>query len=630
MTLTPQWLDELRARVTLSALIGKTVKVTRAGREYKACCPFHNEKTPSFTINDEKGFYHCFGCGAHGDAIRWMTEQRGLSFMDAIKELAAGAGMDVPAADPKAAERSERQSTLRDVTTSAQEWFVQQLGGLDGAHAREYLVKRGLSQETARKYGIGFAPDARGKLKSALDKKHPVPQLIESGMLISVDGKEPYDRFRGRLMIPIKDARGRVIAFGGRILGDGEPKYLNSPDTPLFDKGRTLYNLDIASPASRRTNRVIVVEGYMDVIALGQAGIEDAVAPLGTALTEQQIEMLWRMVPTPLLCFDGDAAGHKAAMRAAYRALPLLKPGHSVSFVTLPAGQDPDDIVSKQGAAAFETLLAAAKPLVERLWEDALAAAPIKTPEERAAFKQRLAAIVTAIADRDIAALYREEYRERYDAMFFAKKGAPFQPRQSGFVSRAPAPSARGRWQPQPRNLPPTDDAHRVKGNGVAAPVIAAIISGLLRYPAKLSEHAEQLSALQIPDSQLADLLSEMLDAAMLKERLDTAGLLTILEPSMVYNKALMLLRADRMPFSFTHNLDGLDDTGHRVARAQSDLDEVIGTATAWPEVEAALDDATRRMAISMDEESFAEQQRLLQVQRELRQRLGDLMQAGD
>ena len=630
MTLTPQWLDELRARVTLSALIGKTVKVTRAGREYKACCPFHNEKTPSFTINDEKGFYHCFGCGAHGDAIRWMTEQRGLSFMDAIKELAAGAGMDVPAADPRAAEKAERQSTLRDVMTSSQEWFVQQLGSIDGAHARDYLTKRGITEKTARTFGLGFAPDARGKLKAALDKKHPVPQLIESGMLIAVEDKEPYDRFRGRLMIPIKDARGRVIAFGGRILGDGEPKYLNSPDTPLFDKGRTLYNLDIASPASRKSGRIIVVEGYMDVIALAQAGFDDAVAPLGTALTEQQIEMLWRMVPAPILCFDGDAAGHKAAMRAANRALPLLKPGYSVTFVSLPSGQDPDDIVSKQGAAAFETLLTGAQPLVERLWQDALVAAPINTPEERAAFKQRLADIVTAIADRDIAALYREEYRERYDAMFFGRKNPAFQPRRGEFTPRAPATPGRGRWQAQPRILPPTDDTRRIKGNGLAAPIMAAIIGGLLRYPVKLSEHAEQLATLRPADSELAILLSEMLDAAMLKERLDTAGLLTILEPSIVYNKALMLLRADRMPFSFTHNLDGLDDAGHRMARAQSDLDEAIGTAIAWPEIETALDDATRRMASSMDEESFAEQQRLLKVKRELTQRLGDLMQAGE
>src|SRR3546814_4056751 len=240
MALSPQWLDELRSRVTLSTLIGRTVKITRAGREYKACCPFHNEKTPSFPINDEKGFYHCFGCSAHGDAIRWMTDQRGLSFMDAVKELAAEAGMEVPAPDPRAAKKAEAQASLRDVTQAAADWFAQQLDSSNGAPARDYLTKRGISEATRRAFGFGLAPDSRTALKEAL-KTYPSAMLVESGMLISVDGKEPYDRFRGRLMIPIRDARGRVIAFGGRILGakesrGGEPKYLNSPDTPLFDK----------------------------------------------------------------------------------------------------------------------------------------------------------------------------------------------------------------------------------------------------------------------------------------------------------------------------------------------------------------------------------------------------------
>lgn len=550
--------------------------------------------------------------------------------MDAIKELAAKAGMEVPAADPRAAAKAERQSTLRDVMASAQEWFVQQIGGIEGNSARDYLAKRGISQMTARVFGIGFAPDARSNLKSTLDKKHPVPQLIESGMLISVEGKEPYDRFRGRLMIPIKDGRGRVIAFGGRILGDGEPKYLNSPDTPLFDKGRTLYNLDLASPASRRTDRVIVVEGYMDVIALAQAGIEDAVAPLGTALTEQQIEMLWRMVSTPILCFDGDAAGQKAAMRAASRALPLLRPGHSVNFVHLPTGQDPDDIVSKQGATAFEALLGEAQPLVERLWQDALTTAPVDTPEQRAAFKQRLNDIVAAIGNQDIAAHYREIYRERYESMFFAKATAKPFDQTRNFVSRPQASRRKGGWQLSPQILPPKNDTQRIKSGALSSSVIAAIIGGLLRYPAKLSEHGEQLSALPTSDSDLAKLLAEMLDATMLKERLDTATLLTILEQSVVYNKALTLLRADNMPFSFTRSYENQDDSGHLAARAQSDLDEVIGTAVAWPEIELALDDATRRMAISMDEDSFAEQQRLLKVKTELTQRLSDLMQVSE
>ena len=320
MTLSPQWLDELRARTLLSAVIAPSVKLIRAGREWKACCPFHNEKTPSFTINDEKGFYHCFGCGAHGDAIRFLTDARGLPFMDAVKELAGKAGMEVPAPDPQARERAERTASLTDVMAACQKWFAEQLQGVDGSSAREYLKKRGIGAETVSRFGIGLAPDSRNALRRALASLGE-DKLIETGMLIHPEegGKEPYDRFRGRLMIPIRDQRGRVIAFGGRILGEGEPKYLNSPDTPLFDKGRTLYNIDRAGPASRQAKRLIVVEGYMDVIALDRAGIAEAVAPNGTAVTEAQLERMWRLDPAPILCFDGDSAGRKAAIRAAMR-----------------------------------------------------------------------------------------------------------------------------------------------------------------------------------------------------------------------------------------------------------------------------------------------------------------------
>ena len=290
MTLSPAWLDELRSRTTLSAIIAPTVKLIRAGREWKACCPFHNEKTPSFTVNDDKHFYHCFGCGAHGDAIRFLTDHRGLPFMDAVKELAAKAGMEVPAPDPRSKERSERASSLTEVTAAAQRWFAEQLQGIAGAAARDYCKRRGIGPETIERFGIGLAPDTRGALKTALASLGE-DRLIETGMLIKPEepGKASYDRFRGRLMFPVRDARGQVIAFGGRILGEGEPKYLNSPDTPLFDKGRTLYNIDRAGPASRKAGRLIVVEGYMDVIALDRAEIAEAAPPNGTAVTEAQL-----------------------------------------------------------------------------------------------------------------------------------------------------------------------------------------------------------------------------------------------------------------------------------------------------------------------------------------------------
>lgn len=620
MSLTPQWLDELRARTTLSTLIGRSIKVTRAGREYKACCPFHNEKTPSFTINDEKGFYHCFGCGAHGDAIRWMTEQRGLAFMDAVKELAATAGMDVPAPDPRAAKQQEEAKSLRDVTAAAADWFTAQLDGIDGAGARAYLAKRGISDATRRAFGFGLAPDSRSALKSAL-KEFPVPMLVEAGMLIAVDDKEPYDRFRGRLMIPIRDARGRVIAFGGRILGDGEPKYLNSPDTPLFDKGRILYNLDRASPASRQTNRIIVVEGYMDVIALAEAGIADAVAPLGTALTEAQIGLLWRMVPVPILCFDGDAAGQKAAMRAAMRALPLLRPGYSLAFATLPAGQDPDDLVRSGGAAALEALLGDAQPLVDRLWAHELAAAPVNTPEERAALKSRVIALADSIADADVRHHYREAYRERLDALFARPRQAPHS-RQN-----RPAPPRR-RWLPDPRLQPAHSETRELAAIGVAAPLVAALLGGLLRYPGALGRHQDALARLTIANRADAALLDAMLDAAISQQGLDTKALLAILAATKVYNRALTLLRADAMHFSFNRRED--DETGAVRARALRDLDEFIAVLVSQPEIRAQLARATAEFAVSLDAEGLAEQARLRALDAELTKRLADLSDSGN
>jgi DNA primase len=397
MSILPQFLDELRSRTTLSSLVGQSVKLSKAGREHKGCCPFHNEKTPSFYVNDDKGFYHCFGCSAHGDAIRWMTDQRGLSFIDAVKELADAAGMQVPAADPKAAERAERANSLYDLMKAAADWFVEQLGGVEGGQARAYLDKRGLKPETVKTFGMGYAPDSKGKLKTAL-AHFGEDNLIEAGLLIKVDDKDSYDRFRGRLMIPILDARGRVIAFGGRILGVGEPKYLNSPDTPLFDKGRTLYNIDKAGPESRKTGRVIAVEGYLDVIMLAQAEIHDVVAPLGTALTENQIELLWRQVNVPILCFDGDSAGQKAAVRAANRALPILRPGFSLSFVKLAEGQDPADMVERGAAAALKLLLSSNKSEMSSvLWESEVFAEPLATPEARAGLRQRLDQLASGI-----------------------------------------------------------------------------------------------------------------------------------------------------------------------------------------------------------------------------------------
>lgn len=631
MSLTPAFLDELRMRTSLSTLIGRTIKVTKAGREYKACCPFHNEKTPSFTINDEKGFYHCFGCGAHGDAIRWMTDQRGLPFMEAVKELAQAASMDVPAPDPRAAKRAEAAKGLHDAMAAAQSFFEEQLGGIDGAEARTYLAKRGISDATRRAFGFGYSPDSRGRLKSAL-KDFGDPMLIEAGLLIDPDAldgdakrttkRDSYDRFRGRLMLPIRDIRGRVIAFGGRILGAGEPKYLNSPDTPLFDKGRTLYNIDRASPASRNTGRVIVVEGYMDVIALAQAGFGDAVAPLGTALTEHQIERLWKMVEVPILCFDGDSAGQKAAIRAAMRALPLLRPGHSLAFATLPVGKDPDDLIRAEGPAAMNAVLTNAQPLVDRLWNHEQSVAPLDTPEQKAALKQRLGAITEAIQHSDVRAHYAHAFRERYDALFFARPAFNAAPRGQGG-------GAAGRWQRDRKGnwkaplAPAGAEARAIGATGMEQRLLRAVLASLLRHPEQIPRHRETLSSLHVADPVLAELLAAMIAASMRKETVVTGTLLTILGQGEVYNMAKGMLRADT--FTFTPNRMIPD-----ASRLSRDLEEAIGVMAQGPELEAALAESTRRFESDFSEANFAQQQRIRALKAEHDQRLAELAQPQD
>jgi DNA primase len=418
MSITPQWKDELRARVTLSTVVMRTTKLQKAGREWKACCPFHDEKTPSFYVNDQKGFYHCFGCGAHGDVISWMTEQRGLSFIDAIKELASEAGMEVPAPDPVAAKKAEKRASLIDVTTEAQDWYVHNLRSAEGRAALAYLNRRGLKPETLREFGFGYAPESKQALATALPRFED-QMLVESGMRILTDDGTTYDRFRGRVMLPIQDARGRVIAFGGRTLDkrDGVAKYLNSPDTPLFDKGRTLYNLHRASPASRQSGRVVVVEGYMDVVALAQAGIADAVAPLGTALTEMQLEMLWRMVEKPVLCFDGDNAGQRAAERALRRAAQSLRAPNSLSFVRLPQGLDPDDFLRKHGAKRFEELLGDGAEIEDFIWSLEASKTDFAIASEKASLRQRLEEWALQFEDKT----YRYELKRTLLDRYFEK-----------------------------------------------------------------------------------------------------------------------------------------------------------------------------------------------------------------
>jgi DNA primase len=619
VSLSSQWLDELRARTVLSAVISPTVKLTRAGREWKACCPFHNEKTPSFTVNDDKGFYHCFGCGAHGDAIRFLTDNRGMPFMDAVKELAAKAGLEVPAPDPKAKEQSERTASLTYVMGEVAKWYAEQLHGIGGGNAREYLKRRGLDLDTVQRFGIGLAPDNRSALKRALGKLGE-DQLIDTGMLIKPDSGESYDRFRGRLMIPIRDARGRVIAFGGRILGEGEPKYLNSPDTPLFDKGRTLYNIDRASAASRAAKRLIVVEGYMDVIALDRAGIAEAVAPNGTAVTHAQLERMWQLDPSPIMCFDGDSAGKKAAIRAALRALPLLGPERTLRFVELPAGQDPDDVIRTAAAAggneaarqragreAMEALLENPEPLDARLWRHEIENEPLNTPEAWAGLKQRLIAHAATIAHPDLGRIYREDWLRR-----FHEQRRPEGARPGVVTAQRRGSFKNGRFVPP---APPVGgEARSIASTGIDAPTARALILGFANYPEELPAHCEQLASLPIPDRKTAELRDEMINAAFSGSTLDQKALHTILG-----GDGAMGGKGPRaMGFSFTRRDSDPD-------RARSDLAAAVEIIAAAEEVGQALESATERLKRDFTDEALEEQQRLIQAQHGLRQRLASL-----
>ncbi|WP_119422421.1 DNA primase [Desertibaculum subflavum] len=517
MAFPPRFLEELRDRVSLAGVIGRRVKLQRRGRSHVGLCPFHNEKTPSFNVIDEKGFYHCFGCGAHGDAIEFVRRTEGLSFVEAVERLAGEAGLPVPQADPAERERFEREAKLRDPLESAARWFEQQLRAPGAATARRYIEGRGLRGETIARFRLGYAPASRTALKEALLKEgHAEAALVEAGLLRQPDdGGATYDYFRDRIMFPIADARGRVIGFGARAMGDAQPKYLNSPETPLFRKGRTLYNLAIAREASRGAGAVIAVEGYMDVIALAEAGIEHAVAPLGTALTEEQMQVLWRLVPEPHLCFDGDNAGVRAALRAAERALPLLKPGHSFRFVMLPEGEDPDSLVRKSGRPAFDAALGQALPLAELLWRATRAAHPADTPERQAAFEAAVKAIPARIEDPTVRDYYERWIYEKLREGKFQARQRPWsaKPRQWQAPSRGHAFTPTGPL----RKLPSLADTRSRRERSVMALVLA--------HPALLAHVDETLGDIEFSRPELDRLRHAVLEAAARFPALDSETL---------------------------------------------------------------------------------------------------------
>ena len=433
MALPPGFLDELRARTPLAPLIGRRVRIERSGRQWKACCPFHGEKTPSFHIYDDH--YHCFGCGAHGDAITFVMQAERASFAEAVERLAREAGLEVPRPSPQAAETERKRQDLTAVLDLAARSFQSRLFLPEGRRALDYLLGRGLSEATIRRFGLGWSP-GRGALAADLGREGVESALMSEAGLTRADpeGGRVRELFFERVMFPIRDRVGRVISFGGRVLGDGQPKYLNGPETALFSKRRTLYGLDLARAA--RGAETVVVEGYLDVIALHQAGFAGAVAPLGTALTEEHLAELWRLSPAPVLCFDGDAAGRRAALRTVELALPRLAHDRSLRFAVLPDGEDPDTLVRRQGVGAMRAVLDAPRPLAEMLFDLLREATGSHTEEQRATLGARIEATASLIPDRNLRFEYRKAMLNRLKAIGYQSYRSRSTPTPSPAIAR--------------------------------------------------------------------------------------------------------------------------------------------------------------------------------------------------
>lgn len=526
---TPDFLDELKARLRPSDVIGRSVKLKKQGNEWAGLSPFTKEKTPSFFVNDQKGFYHCFSSGKHGDIISFLQETQRLTFHEAIERLAEEAGLPLPAEAPGEAERAAKAQGLTEACEAAAVFFAKSLHRNQGRGALDYLRGRDVTDAQIDAFDIGFAPSGRTELKDYLiNKGFTEDVLVEAGLVIKPeDGSAGYDRFRNRVMFPIRGARDRVIAFGGRALDpNARAKYLNSPETPLFHKGSVLYNHGLARMAAVEEKApLIVCEGYMDVIALWGAGIKRAVAPLGTALTEDQLALLWRASDEPVLCFDGDKAGIGAAYRAIDRALPILKPGKSLNFAFLPEGQDPDDLVRAEGPGAMAEVLKNARPLVDVLWDRETQASPLDTPERRAKLRSHLRGLAKTIADKDVRGAYGVELGRRLDERF-----QPSANRKSGDRGAKPAqrrfePSRGGRQGF--RYAEPAQPSAGLKRRG--APKAWAregvLILAAIRHPALIERQESAFFELELHDSGLKTLLTEVLSAISANPALDSAGL---------------------------------------------------------------------------------------------------------
>jgi DNA primase len=507
MKFSDSFLDEIRARLPVSQVVSRRVPLKRAGREWKGLSPFNKEKTPSFTVNDQKGFYHDFSSGKHGDIFSFVMETEGLSFPEAVEKLAGEAGLELPKPDPQFERTAKERLGLFDALEAAAQFFEGALTAREGRDALLYAERRGLSRQTLKEFRIGFAPNAKDVLKSTLLKKgFTEAQLLETGLVIKPDdGRPTYDRFRNRLTIPILDAKSRVIAFGARALDpEAEPKYLNSPETRLFDKGSSLFNFARARQAAFDKGELVVVEGYMDVIALHQAGFAHCVATLGTAFTERQMELLWQLAPEPIVCFDGDRAGDAAAARAIDRMLPNLREGRSFRFAFLPEGSDPDDLVRSKGARAVAECLAGARPLIDVLWQRELKVHAIDTPERRAAFEERLEKLLGEIGNARVKDHYRREVKNRLFNLWREKRTG-----RGRVPANAGAPQGRSGSTPLPSSYG----------------FVTTITLALVNHPWLLDRFADEVASLDIKDKKLAALLQSVIgiifeDTHVTRERL--------------------------------------------------------------------------------------------------------------
>jgi DNA primase len=523
MRFTPSFLDEIRARVPVSEVVRQKVKLKKEGREWRGLSPFNAEKTPSFYVNDQKGFFHDFSSGKSGDAITFLIETEGISFPEAVERLAAMAGLPLPVESPEQRESERKRASVTEVMEWAGEYFRKQLKEPRGREARDYLDRRKITARMQAHFGIGYAPADRHGLRDALAAKGAsVEQMIEGGLLIhGEDIAVPYDRFRNRVMFPIQDRAGKVIAFGGRALEkDAQAKYLNSPETPLFHKGETLYNLHNARKAAHEAGTVIAVEGYVDVIAMTEAGFPQTVAPLGTALTTEQCALLWRMAEEPILCFDGDKAGLKAAYRAVDTALPFIAPGKTLRFVLLPDGQDPDELLRAHGPEALADALRAPLPLVELLWRREIENRTLDTPERRAALERRFQDLTGLIPDQTLRRYYGRELSDRLFQLLRAAGAANRRPRapqarQNSFRDNRGAGAFQGRdgSVSGPVQIG-ASLANSPLFKGVrpeVSPRECLILLILINHPELLADHIEDLASLELESpeaNELRDLMA--------------------------------------------------------------------------------------------------------------------------